>query len=86
MKRALLILVIVTASACNAPGISVVDSGNQEITVTKIATIEGCNVYRFMDGGTYRYTTICPSGRTTTQYKVQQGKVHRPEMVEAVPR
>ncbi len=52
-------------------------SGNAELAVEKIATIEKCNVYRFADYGYFRYVTICPNAdaSTTNDESHSNGKV-----------
>ena len=45
-----------------------------------IREVDGCKVYRFMDGGYWRYFTRCAT-QTTTEYRLRSGKSSRPESI-----
>lgn len=62
MKTTLIILAIAVLPGCSQQG-EVTVSVNNRFTVDKLFTHEGCTVYRFYDGGAYRYYTNC-SGST----------------------
>lgn len=77
---------LIALSACGANPIESVDSGNTDVSIEKIGTVEGCNIYRVEDG--YRrdfYTTICSSSSNTSQF-IRAGKTTRLLQVDTVYR
>lgn len=53
-----------------------------EQQIKKIATVEGCNLYRIDVGPRYVYTTICPAGQSSS-VTWKQGK-SQPTQVDTV--
>ena len=62
-------------AACGAHSIDDAETGNNEVSASKIAVIEGCSLYRVRDG--YRrtvYVTICPNGAEQASWLENCGK------------
>lgn len=57
MKKLILALLILTS--CQREGIKTEQTNNKEFDVTLLFEKDGCKVYRFYDGGYYRYFTTC---------------------------
>lgn len=71
------LLAVLFLVACNASGIEPARTNNPEVNATKLLILEGCNVYRFSDGGRNVYVTICPhtrDTRTSWSWTENQGK------------
>lgn len=53
-------------SACGADVIETKDTGNSGVTGGKLAVIDGCTIYRFVDGHSdnYKYFVRCDGSRT----------------------
>ena len=85
IKIATALTLAVMAAACTAEPISQVPTGNVSISAAHIATIDGCRVYRFRDGGYDRYLTTCP-GSVSGRQTVATGKGHssRPADIQTV--
>lgn len=85
LKIAAALTLAAMAAACTAEPISQVPTDNVSITAAHIATIEGCRVYRFRDGGYDRYLTTCP-GSVSARQTVSSGKTHssRPDDIQTV--
>jgi len=80
------LLIAIILSSCTQEVESVEHKSNG-ITVYRITTIEGCGVYGIHRGTitTTVYTTICPSGQSSTQWSRSCGKsCTRTEMVDTV--
>lgn len=58
MKKLLFIPVMLLAS-CYNNGKESVTTNNPDYDVELLFEADGCRVYRFMDGGNYRYFTNC---------------------------
>ncbi len=57
MKHAILLLACFLAGCGNEP--EQVDVAGNGYSVERLFTQDGCTVYRFRDGGRYRYFTNC---------------------------
>lgn len=58
MKRILMVAIALALVACEKPPEQTKAVGNG-FNVERLFTHEGCTVYRFDDGGRYRYYTKC---------------------------
>jgi len=70
MKIILAVAVTVLLAACGKPAETSAPAG-RDFVVDRLFHHEGCTVYRFADGGNYRYFTNC-SG--STQWTESCGK------------
>jgi hypothetical protein len=68
---AFLITVVLAGCAKDAQSAEKVGDFNVEFLFSK----DGCNVYRFMDGGRYVYWADCP-GRVSSDYTSNKHQVH----------
>lgn len=59
------ILIALALSGCARHGAETKLSDNAEFDISRLFTVDGCSVYRFADGGNWRYFTNC-SGTTMT--------------------
>lgn len=82
MKR--LALLALALTACTVPAKGTIETDNAGLLVERLVVIQGCNVYRFEDGGHDHYVTICPSGDTSTSAarSVSNGKTTHTEIDE----
>lgn len=77
MKTMMVLVAIAAASllaGCMPTEGSAVPNTPEDMEVRKILEIEGCSVFRFYDNSAYRYTTICPSGRSHVSWVERCGK------------
>ena len=75
MKKLILIALIFAGCGQESQPQKEVETTNETYQVELLFEVDGCKVYRFLDGGYYRYFTTCkgavswsttePSGKTT---------------------
>lgn len=68
---------LLVLAGCEPPRPEKVERTSNGMTIMRLATIEGCGLYRVNQGNGDRdvYTTICPAAeRTSTQWAVSCGK------------
>lgn len=66
MKKLLVILSLAVLAGCTKQAAESSAVGKQFV-VDKLFTHEGCTVYRFQDGGYYRYYTNCSGSTNWTE-------------------
>lgn len=74
MKRIMVILSVLIMTGCAREGIKTEQTNNERFQITLLFEHEGCKVYRFYDGGYYRYYTVCGNDSEAT-YSIQSGKI-----------
>lgn len=70
LRNALICTTVLMLAGCGKPAESTTRVGN-DFEVGKLFTVDGCTVYRFVDGIRTHYFTNC-SG--STRYTVSEGK------------
>lgn len=64
---------LVLLAGCEKEPLSVERVDNNEFSLDKLFTHDGCTLYRFYDGGRNHYYSDC-RGRTTSAYSTSCGK------------
>lgn len=74
MKRFILVTAILaTLTGCQSRPLKYVNTENPEIELAKIFEVDGCNVYRFIDGNNSRYLTTCSGSVLFNSGKLADG-------------
>lgn len=75
MKKYILAALSITLLAsCKGEALDTIQTTNQDFKVEFLFDVDGCKVYRFRDGGYYRYLTTCSGG---IQWDEKAGKTTR---------
>lgn len=76
MKNKILIisLVVFSVYGCARDAEQVSKSTNPEFYVSKLFEFDGCTVYRFYDGGAYKYYTKCGGLSSSASWTESCGK------------
>lgn len=69
---------------CNSKPMRTESTNNPEVSVGILFDYDGCRVYRFEDGGSYRYFAHCGL-MTTTSWNEQHDKTHIPMSISTAP-
>ena len=80
MKRIWIILAVLAFSGCIKDSVSKSSTNNPGFSVETLFDHDGCRVYRFDDGGNYRYFARCGSS-TSTSWNEQHGKNSVPQEI-----
>lgn len=64
MKTLLVVVLLIVLSGCDVDPVSQSNTNNKEIQVDLLFTHDGCNVYRFNDGGNNHYFVKCRDATT----------------------
>jgi hypothetical protein len=59
-------LLAIALAGCSAKPISQTDTGNNDLSAALIAVIDGCKIYRFVDGGRTVYFAKCGAAGSTS--------------------
>jgi len=71
MKKVTLIIAVLFMVGCNKSAKQTVETDNSSFKVELLFEVDGCKVYRFVDGGRSRYFTTCSGG---TSWSESHGK------------
>lgn len=66
MKRFLILFSALVLAGCEQPGVATNITNNPNFHVTELFQHDGCKVYRFSDGGNYRYFVNCGTHASTS--------------------
>ena len=65
MRLALLAVLLAGCGSCGKGALTTVATNNTEFKVDHIFDVDGCRIYRFVDGGYYHYFANCPGSTVT---------------------
>jgi hypothetical protein len=85
----LLVMVVILSAGCTKDALQSDQSNNSAFNVDPLFTHDGCDVYRFADGGRYIYFARCGSVRAATMwneyYSSGKSGTHIPRQVNTGP-
>jgi hypothetical protein len=67
MRYLLIFFTLLTLISCSAKQPESTTAAGVDFKVDKLFTHDGCTVYRFVDGGNYRYFTNCQGSTNWTE-------------------
>lgn len=74
--KTFMILLVMLSTGCTGKPLEILNTNNPDFKVQRLFEVDGCKIYRFVNGGDAHYFTNCSGStrRTVTCGKVQHSE------------